>query len=62
MVGLALATPELRDPISLSLPNTAVKRCELVYAGSLLAEEDRVVIYDLFGDKLDQRHDFSLGH
>jgi hypothetical protein len=54
--SVAPDNPELRDPISLSLPNTAVKRCEPVMR-SLLAAGDRVVIYDLFGDKLDQQHD-----
>ncbi len=54
--SVAPDNPELRDPMNLSLPNAAVKRCEPVLRG-LLAVGDGVVIYDLFGDKLDQRHD-----
>lgn len=48
--------PVLQEPLAVSLPGNAPAVCQPVLR-DVLAAGDRLVIYDVFGDKLDRRHD-----
>jgi len=48
--------PMLGEPLAVSLPSSAHPVCDPVLRG-VVAVGDRLVIYDVFGDKLDRRRD-----
>ena len=48
--------PVLGEPLALSLPGNAQPVCDPVLR-DVLAVGDRLVVYDVFGDKLDRRHE-----
>ena len=53
--SISPGNPVLGEPLAVSLPGNADPVCEPILR-TVLAVGDRLVVYDVFGDKLDRRH------